>query len=162
MRVFIFLLILLPVNGLTQELPEWAKQRLEAHKNIFKVNNDFNPTFYVADFDGDDIPDIAIAVKNKLRDNMSGVIFYLGNQTHFLAGGANGFGNAGGDFSWVDEWKIFDKEKTYRITFEDNGDIKGDEEVLLINPAISIRQSEGSGGLIYFNGEKFIWIHQGG
>jgi hypothetical protein len=161
-NLFISLMILSPLIGVAQELPEWAEQRLSAHETVFQINNSFNPIFYEADFDGDGKSDIAIAVKNKLRNDISGIVFYLKSDTYFLAGAGNGFGNAGGDFSWVNEWKIFDTQKTYQITFKENGDIDGEEEVLLENPAISIRQSEGSGGLIYFNGEKFIWVHQGG
>lgn len=160
--LFISFMILFPFKGIAQELPKWAKQKLNTQESVFIVNDSFSPTFYEADFDGDGKSDIAIAVKNKLKNDKSGIIFYLKNDTYFLAGAANGFGNAGDDFSWVDEWNIFNERKTYQITFKEDGDIDGEEEVLLKNPAISIRQSEGSGGLIYFNGEKFIWIHQGG
>lgn len=40
-------------------------------------------------------------------------------------------------------------------------DVLGSREVELNNPELGIRQAEGSGGLVYFNGQKFVWIHQG-
>jgi hypothetical protein len=54
-----------------------------------------------------------------------------------------------------------DAKVTQETTFDSEGDVNGSKEVILERPAISIRETEGSGGLIYYDGKKFIWIHQG-
>jgi predicted Zn-dependent protease len=79
----------------------------------------------------------------------------------FLAGAGNTFGSGGDNFEWADYWEVFDQRITHETTFLENGDVDGSREIKLDHAAISIREDEGSGGLIYFNGEKFISIHQG-
>ena len=159
MRITILtLLLFIPVQIFAQDLPEWAEAQLNSAQD-FQQSDFLSPSFFESDFNGDGENDIAMPVVN---EDKFGIAFFLKNDSVFFAGAGKSFGPGGNDFSWADEWEIFDKEKTYQITFKENGDIDGEEEVLLENPAISIRQSEGSGGLIYFNGEKFVWIHQGG
>lgn len=154
----LILLLFFPVLVYAQDLPYWAEEQLNSAQD-FQQSSFLTPSFLQSDFNGDGKTDIAIPVVN---DEKFGIAFFLKDDSVFVAGAGNSFGPGGDNFSWADEWEVFEKEKTYQITFKENGDIDGEEEVLLENPAISIRQSEGSGGLIYFNGEKFIWIHQGG
>jgi len=45
--------------------------------------------------------------------------------------------------------------------FKENGDVDESKEIKLQRPAIAISDEEGTGGLIYFNGKKFIQIHKG-
>jgi hypothetical protein len=159
MRIIILtLLLFFPVQVFAQDLPNWAEAQLNSAQD-FQQSDFLSPSFFESDFNGDGENDIAMPVVN---EDKFGIAFFLKNDSVFVAGAGKSFGPGGNDFSWADEWEIFDKEKTYQITFKENDDIDGEEEVLLENPAISIRQSEGSGGLIYFNGEKFVWIHQGG
>lgn len=42
----------------------------------------------------------------------------------------------------------------------DDGYINRRRKMILDNIAISIREDEGSGGLIYYNGKRFIGIYQ--
>ncbi len=79
----------------------------------------------------------------------------------FLAGAGNSFGSGGDNFDWADSWEVLDQRVTHETTFLESGDIDATREVELDHAAISIRQEEGYGGLIYYDGEKFIWIHQG-
>lgn len=159
MRITILTLFLFfPVLVFAQDLPSWAKVKLNSAQD-FQQSDFLSPSFFESDFNGDGKSDIAVPVVN---DGKFGIAFFLKDDSVFVAGAGKSFGPGGNDFSWADEWEIFDKEKTYRITFKENGDIDGEQEVMLDNPAISIRQSEGSGGLIYFDGNKFTWIHQGG
>ena len=159
MRITILtFLLLFPFQVFAQDLPSWAKEQLNSAQD-FQQSDFLTPNFLEIDFNGDGKTDTAISIVN---EDKFGIAFLLKDDSVFVVGAGNSFGSGGDNFSWADEWEVFEKEKTYQITFKENGDIDGEEEVLLENPAISIRQSEGSGGLIYFNGEKFIWIHQGG
>jgi len=159
MRITILtLLLLFPFQISAQELPEWAKEQLNSAET-FQQSDFMNPNFLESDFHGDGKTDIAIAVVNEKK---FGIAFLLKDDSIFVAGAGNSFGVGGDNFSWADEWSVLDNKRTYQITFKENGDIDGEAEVLLENTAISIRLSKGSGGLIYFNGEKFIRIHQCG
>ena len=143
------------------ELPEWASTRWKKYDSIFERSYKLVPSFLEYDFKGDETEDIAIFVSKK-SNAKQGVLFLFGEDDRmFVSGAGNSFGTGGDDFEWADDWKLFTESKTHETTFLDNGDIDGSREVTLQYPAISIREEEGSGGLIYFNGEKFIWIHQG-
>ena len=120
------------------------------------------PGFLEKDFTGDGSLDIAIFASKKSNEK-KGVLFLLGDSDlMFLIRSGNSLDSAGDNFEWADSWEVFDQHMTYETTFLENGDIKGTQEVKLDHAAISIREDEDSGGLIYYNGEKFVWIHQGG
>ncbi|RJE72988.1 hypothetical protein [Reichenbachiella sp. MSK19-1] len=151
------------LNTFGQELPTWAQHRFSNINNIFEVSDQLKPQTIAADFDGDGTTDIAVFVNNKKR-NKVGIMILLNNELeqYFVAGAGNSFGAGGDDFSWAGIWLKYEKPEAYETTFKLSGDIEGEKTIQLINSAISIREIEGSGGLIYFNGTKFVWIHQGG
>lgn len=143
------------------ELPELALVKWKKYESTFERTYKLLPSFLEEDFSGDGTVDIAIFV-SKISDDKKGILFLFGEDDKmFISGAGNSFGPGGDDFKWADYWELFTESKTYETTFLENGDIDGSREVTLEYPAISIREEEGSGGLIYFNGEKFIWIHQG-
>ena len=161
-RIITFILIFLCCGANAQtNLPDWGKQRLLSLESVFKMDNQLEPSFLEADFSGDGVTDIAIFIE-KIEDHKKGVLIFFGERDlYFLAGGGNTFGSGGNNYDWADSWTVFNEKDTYEMTFEENGDIAGEREVSIERPAISIREFEGSGGLIYYNGNKFIWIHQG-
>lgn len=143
------------------ELPKWAETKYSKYEQNFERSYKLVPSFLEQDFTGDGSLDIAIFVSKKSNEK-KGVLFLLGDgDLMFLAGSGNSFGSGGDNFEWADSWEVFDQRLTHETTFLENGDIDGTQEVKLDHAAISIREDEGSGGLIYFNGEKFVWIHQG-
>lgn len=143
------------------ELPACALAKWNKYESTFERSYQLLPSFLEEDFNGDGTNDIAVFVSKK-SDEKQGVLFLFGKDDKmFISGAGNSFGPGGDDFKWADYWELFTESKTYETTFLDNGDIDGSREVSLKYPAISIREEEGSGGLIYFNGEKFTWIHQG-
>lgn len=143
------------------ELPEWASTKLKKYQSAFQRSYRLLPSFLVEDFTGDGAHDIAIFVSKK-SNNKQGILFLFGEDDKmFVSGAGNSFGPGGDDFKWADDWELFIESKTFETTFLDNGDVDGSKEMTLSRPAVSIREEEGSGGLIYFNGEKFTWIHQG-
>lgn len=143
------------------ELPKWAASKFSKYQQNFARSYNLIPSFLEGDLTGDGTVDIAIFVSKKSNEK-KGVLFLLGDgDLMFLVGAGNSFGPGGDNFEWADFWKVFDQRLTHETTFLENGDIDGTNEVKLDHAAISIREDEGSGGLIYYNNEKFIWIHQG-
>lgn len=143
------------------KLPEWAETRYSKYERNFERVYKLFPSFYEEDFTGDGSLDIAIFVSKKSTAKM-GILFLLGDtDLMFLAGSGSPFGAGGDNFEWADSWDVFDQSFTHESIFLESGDIGGSRKIKLNNIAISIREDEGSGGLIYHNGEKFIWIHQG-
>ncbi|MGY2131771.1 hypothetical protein ACW9KT_06065 [Hymenobacter sp. HD11105] len=64
------------------------------------------------------------------------------------------------NFEWVDYWNLFTKASTLETLFDKSGDTSGARTVRLKHPAIEIGREETGGGMIYWNGKKYIWIHQ--
>jgi len=143
------------------QLPEWTETKYSKYEQNFERSYKLVPSFLEEDFTGDGMTDIAIFVRKKSNDKKGGLFLLRDGDKIFLAGAGNSFGSGGDNFEWADFWKVFDKRRTYETTFLENGDVDGSREVKLDHAAISIREDEGSGGLIYYNGEKFVWIHQG-
>lgn len=144
-----------------QSLPAWGQEAFKKFKDKYTIENYIDPPFLQADLSGDKKIDLAILIERK-TDQKKGILILLGQRDKiFIIGSGNNFGNAGDDFDWAGQWGIFTEHKTYETTFKENGDVAGGKEVLLKRPAIFMKEDEGSGGLIYFDGESFIWIHQG-
>jgi hypothetical protein len=142
-------------------LPEFAENMFKKYASRYSLGDGLSQQFLQADFSGDGKQDIAIWVERK-EDRKKGVLFFFEEQSEpVVVGAGKEFGNAGDDFKWAGIWEIVDAKVTKETTFDKEGDVSGSKDVALERPAISIRESEGSGGLIYYDGKKFIWIHQG-
>ena len=140
--------------------PVWLDFEFDENDSL-EESNLLIPTFFIDDFSGDGITDKAFFVNNKLQ-NKKGVLFLFGEKDmSYLIGAGSDFYSGGDDFKWADKWEVFVDTITYETTFYKNGDVKGSKEIILEHPAIRIREEEGSGGLIYFKDDKFIYIHQG-
>jgi hypothetical protein len=145
---------------ITDSLPDWAQNRYAEYEHSFPRSYQLFPSFLESDFMGDMETDIAIFVSNK-SSKKKGILFLSNNTDQMLlAGAGNSIGSAGDDFSWAETWKVFDERIADETTFESNGEISGSRIVKLGRPAISISQTEGAGGLIYFDGQEFVWIHR--
>lgn len=156
----ILMLITFLLHGQT-ELPQWGRERIKAFSDKYVIASYMNPKFIEADLSGDNNADLAILIERKM-DKKKGVLILFGNSDRsFLIGAGTKFGKAGDDFEWANEWNAFKEKVTYETRFKPNGDVDGGKEIRLDRQAISIREEEGAGGLIYFNGKEFIWIHQG-
>ncbi|MDB5287393.1 MAG: hypothetical protein JWR05_2342 [Mucilaginibacter sp.] len=103
------------------------------------------------------------------KSQKKGILLIHGNNNQFVIFGAgNSVGKLGfddsDDLKWVDGWEVYTSKVAYETKF-DNGDIIGSIKRKLSNKAISIWSvQDGSplaGGLITWNGKKYIWIHQG-
>ena len=150
------------ISADNDQLPKWVSNQLNHLSNKLTISNQLTPSFHSIDLNGDTRLDFAIFVSEK-NSKKSGILFLLHglDEKTFLAGASNNFGPGDDDYYWADTWSLFEDKLTHETTFLANGDIDDAREVVLKNPAISIREDEGSGGLIYFDGTRFTWIHQG-
>jgi hypothetical protein len=120
------------------------------------------PGFLQADFNGDGKTDVAVLVARRTTGSRGLIILHQGlAQHHVLGNGPNTHRETiHGDFSWVDHWRIYTKPTTDEVTFEASGGILGSRVVKLRHPTIEITQEEVGGGMIYWNGQRYTWIHQ--
>jgi hypothetical protein len=167
-RVFTFLLVLVFGFDLgysqSKNLPLWVKD--EFNKKELNKKYDFGtyltPSFLIADLDGDKGSDAVILIVEK-KSSKKGVLIIHKNSRYYILGAGNEFGNGGDDFKWANKWNILSKKTVYEtIIDEKTGDIIGGKKRKLLHPTIELEDKEqGAGGLIYWDGKKYIWIHQG-
>jgi len=124
------------------------------------------PSFLQADFNGDPTEDIAVLVLEKATKRKGVLLIHGKTREHFVFGAGTQFYNGGIDFRWVDRWKLYMKKTAFETQFdEESGDIIGGKEIKLARPGILIEDYEDgsalAGGIICWNGKKYIWIHQG-
>ncbi|MBT1698885.1 hypothetical protein KK083_18470 [Fulvivirgaceae bacterium PWU4] len=143
------------------DLPKWAQERFKTFQKDYSRGTFITPSFLQADFSGDKKADLAILIERKSDQKKGILILFAQSDKSFIVGSGNTLDAAGDDFKWADTWEVFTEKETYETTFTNEGDVAGGREIKLERPAISLWQEEGSGGLIYFNGRKFVWIHQG-
>ena len=146
---------------ISDPLPDWAATKFEGYiRDYYRLYFQDGKSYLSSDFNGDDRLDIVVYVRQKL-DEKAGFLFIFQSGKTLLAAAGTQIDSKSDDFKWADLWEIVPKGITHETTFLDNGDVDGSKEVVLTHSALSIRQTEGSGGLIYFDGKKLIWIHQG-
>jgi len=161
-RFVTLILVMASVAAWSQtQLPAWATEKFKVFSGKYVVSSYIKPQFLEADLSGSKKTDVAIAIERKVDKKKGILILFAGSDKSFLVGAGNMFGKAGDDFEWANTWSIFREKTTFETTFKPNGDVGNGKEVKLDRPGIEIREEEGAGGIIYFDGKKFIWIHQG-
>lgn len=142
-------------------MPSWGVERVKKISAKYAVEKYLQPHFLEQDFSGDGVYDLAVLIESK-EDRKKGILIMFGkSERSFIVGAGESIGSAGDNFDWAGTWSIYNDLQTFETTFDLAGDVAGSKPIILKHPSIQIRQDEGSGGLIYFDGTKFIWIHQG-
>ena len=164
----IFLLLYNIANCQTSALPSWflnSFKKKELDKK-YELSSFLKPSLLQADFTGDAIQDIAVLIIEKTTKKKGILLIHSKSNEHFIFGAGNAFENGGVDFKWADKWSVYKKKKAIETQFnKESGDFTGEKEVVLQWPGILIENYEDgaavSGGIIYWNGHNYIWIHQG-
>lgn len=170
-HLLIILTFLFLTTGLYAQkpLPNWF---LRAYKQLnlnipYNISPYLKPSFIEADFNGDKILDIAVLVIHKRTKKKGIVIIHQGLDKYYIVGAGSKFGNTGFEFDdlkWMDSWTINKEKNAYETKF-DNGDIIGTIPRKLKYDSLWVWKSQDgapwAGGIIYWNGIKYNWIHQG-
>lgn len=174
MKQLIPLLLLLTTafHGKAQHhsLAAWFTQAFKQQKlnEKYELKAYLKPAFLNADFNGDEVKDIATTIIEKKTSKIGLLLIHGRSNAVRVFGAGTKVGKAGfddsDDLKWVAGWEIYKDRVAYETKF-DNGDIVGSIKRKLSNRAISIwSEQDGAplaGGLITWNGKKYIWIHQG-
>jgi hypothetical protein len=123
------------------------------------------PSFLQSDFNGDGITDIATLVTEKKTKKTGILLIHGGSNQYFVLGAGTKFGNGGDDFKWARGWHLYKDKIAYEQLFNKDGDMLGCKKIKLVRAVFFIYDLEdgepNSGGIIYWDGKKYIWIHQG-
>ena len=167
MRILISV-ILFSTHFQSIKLPDWFAKAFNSQKlnERYTIINHIKPYFLEADFNGDKINDVAVQIINKASKKKGVLIINGGSGKHCIFGAGFKFDNEDfSDTNWLNGWHIYRKSIAYKTLINSDGDIIGGKKVKISHPAINIYATEDgeeyAGQLIYWNGLKYVSIHQG-
>ena len=137
--------------------PELSAQVSTAFENRYAVTcwltpihhfNAENPCVLEDDFDGDGKPDAAVLVADS-STKKHGVVILRSNGEASVIGAGHATGNGGDDFKWMDIWRA--------NPLPESAKVDGPRPAL----GLHLEKSESASGLVYWNGEAFVWLQQG-
>ena len=152
-------------NTLRKKLPDWLFDQNIISKgkinNRYQVDLRLKPIYIKEDFNGDNFKDIAFPIKEISSGKMGFVIIHGKTDEINIIGAGKMIKKAlGDDMDYIDIWEI-SKEKEVTGTDEDeNGDLIETPVIFLKFPSIRIEKSELGGGLIFWNGTEYEYLHQ--
>ncbi|MGN6638878.1 MAG: hypothetical protein ACTHJ8_08195 [Mucilaginibacter sp.] len=168
-NLFILTFLFLPLLTIAKALPypSWFLKRFKQdnlHLN-YSLSNYIKPTYLNADFNGDNIPDVAALIVQR-KTNKKGIIIMLARiNKYFILGAGQNFGNGSDNFQWIRKWNIYNKSFAWETVVNKDGDLVGARKIKLSHAAILtsdlIDGESNSGGIINWSESKFIWIQQG-
>lgn len=165
--IFFVLLLSIASNSQNIALPvpfNNAFKTLQLDKK-YEGSNLLTPGFLQADFNGDNVPDLAVLVSEKETNKLGVVILHGNSNKYFVFGAGTKFEGAASDnLSWAEKWALYTKNTATQVEFDDeSGEPKKPKQISLGHPGLLIAETDDelSGGIIYWNGEKYIWISQG-
>jgi len=146
---------------LQENSPEWVLNPSIQITSKVIVNDDLNPFYLVADFNGQGQSDVAFSVRHKVNGKRGILIVHQETRRGYVLGAGTEMDAGGDDWKWLEVWKIYDKPWAYATLFSDDYDIVGDERVALKHIGLEISSSEAASNLVVWDGLKYVWIHTG-
>jgi hypothetical protein len=130
-------------------LPAWVHDALRAggYRERYDLFTGLNPYYQRGRFDGDDNSDIAVLIREKSTGKRGIAIIQRSGGVHIIGAGRP-FGNGGDDFSWLGVWRVHEREAA-------NGVSPPSRDVLYVEKA------ESAGGIISWDGTKYVWTQAG-
>ena len=152
-------------NRINSKQKSLIKKQIQETKSEESISGFENATSFklsdtiIADFNGDGILDKVILKKDNIT---SGIIIKHGKTNEEVKIGFGKRFSTWSDFdcNWVDYWGLVKDKETIETTFDDEGNVLGVKNIILLNPSIVIGENEVGGGLITFLNGKYVWIHQ--
>ena len=148
-----------------ESLPDWVNSAEIISdfkiKGKYLLDPRLNPFYLEEDFNGDGILDIALPIKEISSDKLGFAIIHGGKQEVFIVGAGTLIKKAlGDDQSYIDVWKLNREKENIGTEVDDKGDLIETQPILLNNPSINILNTELGGGLIFWNGTEYEYLHQ--
>ena len=137
-------------------IPYWAEKtaRKKGIIHNYEYCFELNPMYLRGDFNGDDAPDIAILVKEKLSNKLGIIVIHFGSNDTFILGAGQKIGNGGDDFKWMTNWQVL---RTGKV---DKG-ADGTSPPSLKGEALFVEKAESASAIIYWDGQAYDWYQQG-
>ena len=145
-----------PSPGAIGDVPEVVKKALTnaSDGKKYDVSPRIKPSYLEGDFNGDGKADVAVLVTERSTGKVGIAIVRGTTGKVTILGAGISIGNGGDDFEWMDSWKVYSKTAAAHSAAETSvPNLRGD--------ALLVEKSEAASALIYWNGKKYVWSHQG-
>ena len=131
--------------ALLESTPGWVILQIEKpeFKKGYQVSYRLNPFYIRGDFNGDGKQDIAVLITNRRNGKTGIAIFHNGDTSNYIIGAGKKYDKYSDNYNWIDVWSIGENDNSA------NGLRKPE--------LIEVRKSESGGGIIRWNGRKYIW-----
>lgn len=167
-RLFILIaFITIACTSQAQQLPDWFTTAFKTHglNTKYSIAPFLKPAFLTADFNGDKVNDIVVLI-TEIKTKKKGVLLMHGKTNQcFVFGAGTNFGNGGADFNWLKQWNLYKEKVAYEMLFDKDGGMSGSKKIKLVRVGLLVTDlidgQPYSGGIIYWTGSKYTWIHQG-
>lgn len=154
-------------NAIQPTPPQWTIQAFQNYglEKLYKIQPYLKTAYIESDFNNDGNQDVAVLVVEKRTAKKGIIIFHQKKNEYFVLGAGKAFGNGSDNFDWLNIWYLIKEKYAFETTFNESGDMIGSKKILLKNPSLVIGAMEdgamNAGGIVYWTGKKYRWIHQG-
>ena len=152
-------------KALRKKLPIWLFDQNIISKgeisNKYAVDLRLKPIYIKEDFNGDNFEDIAFPIKELSSGKMGFVIIHGKTNEINIVGAGKVIKKALGDnMDYIDIWELSRENEVTGTDEDENGDLIETPVIFLKFPSIRIEKSELGGGLIFWNGKEYEYLHQ--
>ncbi|MBO6881554.1 hypothetical protein [Winogradskyella sp.] len=125
----------------------------------YNIADQIEPNVFYADFNSDGRQDVVFLIKNSINNKKGLAFFHSLNDYHIVGCGevTSALKVVNYDTFGIDNSKIAYES----VNDSTSGDIIGYNKIELKHIALSMKETEGTSGLLTWNGEKYIYIHTG-
>ncbi len=136
------------------DIPESIKRAIakEPLARDYEVSFRVKPFYLSGDFNGDGKIDVAVLVKQRSTGKLGIAIVHGKTDKVIILGARTTIGNGGDDFDWMDSWEVYSRNR---------GDHRGPSGPKLLADSFFVSKSEAGSALIYWNGERYVWLQRG-
>jgi hypothetical protein len=131
----------------------------------YEINGFLKPAFFKVDLNNDGVPDYAFSISNKYNKKKGIMLIRGRSNAYVVIGAGTRFGNGGNDIKWAAGWNIYRRPEAYVTSTNRSGDITKSKKIKLKRPGLYVYDlvdgQPNAGGIIYWNGKKYVWLQQG-
>lgn len=148
-----------------ESLPDWVNSTEVISdykiKDKYSLDPRLNPFYLEEDFNGDGILDIALPIKEIISKKVGFAIIHGGKNEVFIVGAGKTIKNGlDDDPSYIDVWKLNREKENTGTDTDEQGDLIETTPIFINQPSIKILKTELGGGLIFWNGKEYEYLHQ--